>query len=458
MPRRIYGSAVVPEKNQDKKDVAVSSVSPVENKRIRVMPVSENDIFSDTKKDPEKVKHKMSDIKASLTRNKVRIFAGVLCTLVLCVVSLTIWLTVFDNGNGDVSAENVARRYSEDLVANSDNVWRCFPPAVRDKQFVASDSMWTKSSLFEDVHVYAIDIESSNTTDISNHADKLKTNFKKLYAADLDSDELKLVSQKAKLKYTKDNSDMEEEVSYDVVCFRKGPRWYVYTAGVEGIKDINLIPNVAFFEETSGESKEQPEEFDYAVPAVRTYPDVFSDLSSGTFEINDAEYVVPDSYSAFSSLFCLKDDLIDEKDRIISYGDVLTDLPVAFKDDEYTGADITIDIANTKKDDVDIKYGTVNSLYIGKKLNVKGKYPKLILPGNVTIGTSKAAVEYVYGQLIAYKNFKKDSLFASLCELDDISVYNMRFPDSEYNYIYFVFDSKDSLVGVRWSYYDLTKL
>ena len=97
-------------------------------------------------------------------------------------------------------------------------------------------------------------------------------------------------------------------------------------------------------------------------------------------------------------------------------------------------------------------------MYIGKKLNVKGKYPKLILPGNVTIGTSKAAVEYVYGQLIAYKNFKKDSLFASLCELDDISVYNMRFPDSEYNYIYFVFDSKDSLVGVRWSYYDLTKL
>lgn len=445
MPRRVYGSAGTN-----------NGVVSNGNKRVRVMlPEQKSEISIDEKQ----VTKSNFNLFQSMYKYRKPILVFFVSAIVLCFLSFLSWTFIFDSGHGGSSAEDVSSVYYKSLIRRSDDIWRCLPKVVRDKQFAASDTMWIYSPAFENCIVKDFDVISQSERDISSSIDVLKKNFSDFYDADISIDEAKVVTYIGTLDYSEDNSDGRSETAFDVICFRHGVRWYVFTAGTDGLTDVDTIPDVRSSDSfVPSDLDDESMPFSYDVPAVKTYSDALSDLQSGTFEADGNDYIVPDTYSSFSSLFCLEDDLIDKKDRVISHGKVLTELPVSFINTEYTGADISVDIANINASDADISEGVVNSIYIGKKVGNNGKYPRIILPGNITIGTSKTAVEYVYGNLFKYKNLSGlPEYISEMCEQYNMSVYYIDC-NNKHNKICFIFDENASLMGIYWSYYDLRQI
>ena len=444
MPRRVYGSMGV---NSGNKRIRVAPPEPI--------PSGESQIK--VEQSEEKKKSNFSLYQA-MGKYKKQILITIISVLCLCTLSFSLWVFVFDSGYGGSSAEEISDVYCEALIHKSDNIWKCVPQAVRDKKFASSDTVWTHTPLFENYVFRDFDIKSESSRSLSSTIDVLEKNFSEFYDSDISMDDAVAVTYTGTLYYAENNSDNQSDVTFDIICFKHGVRWYVYTAGITGLSNINTPPDTSGSTAADPEDDDQSLPFSYDVPAVKTYENVVEDLKSGYLEVDGNEYIVPDTYSSFSSLCLFDNDLIDKKDRTLSHGDVLVDLPVSFVNADYTGADVSVDIANNSSSDIDISKGTVNGFYIGKKSSSDEKYPRVILPGNVTIGTSKTAIEYIYGNIFKCKKISDmPSCVTEMYDNGEVSVFYMEC-NNEHNHIYFVFDSSDSLLGVYWSYFDLQQI
>ena len=407
MPRRVYGSMGV---NSGNKRIRVAPPEPI--------PSGESQIK--VEQSEEKKKSNFSLYQA-MGKYKKQILITIISVLCLCTLSFSLWVFVFDIGYGGSSAEEISDVYCEALIHKSDNIWKCVPQAVRDKKFASSDTVWTHTPLFENYVFRDFDIKSESSRSLSSTIDVLEKNFSEFYDSDISMDDAVAVTYTGTLYYAENNSDNQSDVTFDIICFKHGVRWYVYTAGITGLSNINTPPDTSGSTAADPEDDDQSLPFSYDVPAVKTYENVVEDLKSGYLEVDGNEYIVPDTYSSFSSLCLFDNDLIDKKDRTLSHGDVL-------------------------------------GFYIGKKSSSDEKYPRVILPGNVTIGTSKTAIEYIYGNIFKCKKISDmPSCVTEMYDNGEVSVFYMEC-NNEHNHIYFVFDSSDSLLGVYWSYFDLQQI
>ena len=172
------------------------------------------------------------------------------------------------------------------------------------------------------------------------------------------------------------------------------------------------------------------------------YDGAKSDLTVGKCMINNIEYQIPDSFSVFSDIFTLnKDKLPASQSLTLSEDAVLGNLPVVYADDSFQNTVSYVSVANLSKDSVAIQDASITTLcFSDGNLSV-------LLPGNVTFGTSYADISKMYGGLqktddLQFKGKLSDTVYV-------IDLKNHR------NKIYFGFKS-DKLIEIQWYYIDMT--
>ena len=185
---------------------------------------------------------------------------------------------------------------------------------------------------------------------------------------------------------------------------------------------------------------------DVPVKSLDFYEGALKDLKKGQCTINGVTHRMPDTFVSFKDTFSLNENRLSTlKTIVLEPDETISNLPISFTDSQYVNTPFALTIGNTFASAVDFRDARVTTLYIGKAKD--GATPKVLLPGNVTFGTSKTDVFKMYGTLsevhdVAFGGTISDSVYA-------LKLSNKR------NKIYFGFkDSK--LVEIEWYYIDMT--
>ena len=93
-------------------------------------------------------------------------------------------------------------------------------------------------------------------------------------------------------------------------------------------------------------------------------------------------------------------------------------------------------------------------LYMYKPSSSKAKYPDILLPGNVTIGTSYEDTVKVYGKDVLHKYDGKNDAVNKLGFQDTCSIYTVDL-NNDLNHLYLIYDSDGKLTALRWQYTDI---
>ena len=229
-------------------------------------------------------------------------------------------------------------------------------------------------------------------------------------------------------------------------------KWYLYM-GSDALHDGKLVVFLTIQDNTESDSHVIPdisyvkkleviESEDVDVIPLDFYKDAKADLTAGKCVMSGTERQLPDLFSAFSDVFVLDKDRLPAKQSLTLLQDeILGNLPIQFTDEIFDGTDIYVSVANLSKESVLIQDASIVTLCVSK-----GSLP-VLLPGNVTFGTSYTDVVKMYGDLQAID----DTQFKGTLSKD---VYALDLGNS-HNYIYFGFkDGK--LIEIQWFYIDMT--
>lgn len=185
---------------------------------------------------------------------------------------------------------------------------------------------------------------------------------------------------------------------------------------------------------------------DVSIGSLNFYKDALKDLAKGQCTVNGVIHRMPDTFVSFRDIFSLDENRLNTfKIDALNPDETISNLPISFTDRKYVNTPFALTIGNTSTSAIDFRDARVTTLYIGKAKD--GATLKVLLPGNVMFGTSKADVFKMYGILpevhdAAFRGTISDSVYA-------LELSNKR------NKIYFGFkDSK--LVEIEWYYIDMT--
>jgi hypothetical protein len=392
----------------------------------------------------------------------------------VCILSF--WKLAYDGGYGGRSAKTVAVDFAQAVSADSDDMWTYLPRSLRGMQMASSESVWEVDAGKSQIPITLSNLEVSDTKDLSSSASALEDGLKDVYGKSVNIRDAELVSLSTTVSFEVNDIEYSKDVNFDIICIKVGLKWYAYTGSNIDANNITLEPNIIPDEWYEDSSEDDTSEIDDSsiddteddssgadapeIPEVNIYDGVTDDVIAGKVTIDGVDYTMPADYSKFSSLFVLNDNAIDDADRVISANNILRYLPVTFVDSSYVQSRpyLMVDIANangTGGEDIDVADGVVTTLHIGKPTN-SNIYPSVVLPGNVTLGTSYDDVLRVYGpQLISYTGDNEG--IENLQLSDSVSIYQMRL-GNDYNWLYLIFGSDNTLSAVRWYYYDLNGL
>lgn len=193
------------------------------------------------------------------------------------------------------------------------------------------------------------------------------------------------------------------------------------------------------------------------IPDVEPYKGILKDLQAGNVSIDGYDFVLPCPYLDMLNVFHLcydtnstaLDTLTIKTSIKPNY--ILNDLPAVFTNLNYNMADLFVSIGNRTKENIYVDAGDVTMFYIGLPKSPYSyqiyDYPNVLLPGNVTLGTSRGDVEYAYGELTKCEDKSNVILYD-----DEAVVYAIQL-DNSHNFIYFEFVD-EVLVAIEWYYYD----
>ena len=356
-----------------------------------------------------------------------------ICAAVVIGSGIGVYTIGFDSGNGGSSPEKAALGFTYASASAPDDVWSYVPKNIRGSKTGSSSVLW---ELDDTLHVELSNIQTKSVEVDREHLQSVIDGYESFYHQSVKVSDVVSVDISASAK---PEDGEAQDIDFDILCVKVGWRWYVYTGAditSDGFDQPWAVMSAAFSDGGS---------------AVQPYDGALDDLKAGKVSIDGEDHVMPSKYQDMTDVFTLVDDAIEKDDRVLTENMILKFLPVRYHDD--VAASLTVDIANPDPEDIDLSDGIVTTLQIQKAEDNKPA-PDIVLPGNVTFGTSKQDVASVYGSLGTYTGTDAD---LNSFGYDNSDIYRIRLTDdNDYNWIYFIFDDDDKLSAVEWRYYDLS--
>lgn len=382
----------------------------------------------------------------------VVIVAAVLTAL--CVYFVAICRYDFQNG-ASTSGELVTEIAKSLDDFNYSKIECYVPRVIRNSGFISDSdafAQFREQAKSEDYILQNTVIENDEPFD---DLASLQSGLSATYGKNVNISAAKLVRVRLSFR----NSDEKiVNVIANIIPIKVYHKWYLYTGEVvnyngEPVEFLTILSDETeeYATHTTDisyvEKKDVPKTEEDTEPAIELdfYEDALSDLLAGKCVINDVEHTMPDDFSSFSDLFVLDENRMQSvKTTTLKQDETLGNIPVSFTDETLAGTPVYVTLGNLSSEDIKLQDASITTLYVGTGDNPLG----LLLPGNVTFGTSYTDVVKMYGDL----DETKDAEFRG--ELTE-SVYSLSLSNNKHNKIYFGFkDGK--LVEIQWYYIDMT--
>ena len=372
----------------------------------------------------------------------------------ICVYFVAICRYDFQNGastSGELVTE-VAKSLDD---FDYSKIERYVPRVIRNSGFISDSdafAQFREQAKSEDYILQNTVIESDEPFD---DLASLQSGLSATYGKNVNISAAKLVRVHLSFRIS---DEKIVNVIVNIIPIKVYHKWYLYTGEVVNYKG-EPVEFLTILSDETGERETDITDISYVEkedvskteedtkPEIKLdfYEDALSDLLAGKCVINDVEHTMPDDFSSFSDLFVLDENRMQSvKTKTLKRDETLGNIPVSFTDDALVKTPVYVTLGNLSSDDVKLQDASITTLYVGAGDNPLG----LLLPGNVTFGTSYADVVKMYGDL----DETKDAEFRG--ELAE-SVYSLSLSNNKHNKIYFGFkDGK--LVEIQWYYIDMT--
>lgn len=405
----------------------------------------------------------------------IKVVIAACAAIVVCgTCGIFYYRSATDAGFGFKDPEVLALEYTETAFKSHGDIWDYVPKAVRDTNMASFESLWMLVDESQGMNVKMENIKAEKSESISGMISELEKGYEDFYGKTVKIKDAMKVTLSAdisyntpKLKYMSNTKDYNKSVDFDVICVQIGSKWYVYTGGHIDSDKISIVPENVFAIDEEDlipdpdldyEGKPEPEEeYIPEIPEVDAYEGAASDLRAGRVTIDGAEFILPIEYSKLESVLKIKADVIKDEDRFIESGKILKNLPAAYVNEEYSAVAPGISIANPYDSAKDLTEGIISTLYLTKPISTTKKYPEIILPGNITIGTTYDDVISVYGDDVLMTYDGKNDDITKLNYTSDVKIYTVDL-NNDYNRLYLMFDVDNKLMAIRWQYIDLNGL
>lgn len=372
----------------------------------------------------------------------------------LCVYFVAICRYDFQNG-ASTSGELVTEIAKSLDDFNYSKIECYVPRVIRNSGFISDSdafAQFREQAKSEDYILQNTVIENDEPFD---DLASLQSGLSATYGKNVNISAAKLVRVRLSFR----NSDEKiVNVIVNIIPIKVYHKWYLYTGEVVNYNGRPVEFLTILSDETEEyathttdisyvEKKDVPKTEEDTESAIELdfYEDALSDLLAGKCVINDVEHTMPDDFSSFSDLFVLDENRMQSvKTTTLKQDETLGNIPVSFTDETLAGTPVYVTLGNLSSEDIKLQDASITTLYVGTGDNPLG----LLLPGNVTFGTSYTDVVKMYGDL----DETKDAEFRG--ELTE-SVYSLSLSNNKHNKIYFGFkDGK--LVEIQWYYIDMT--
>ena len=387
----------------------------------------------------------------------------------ICLILYYLPLGPFsDITNGAASGDAVIKAVANSIDDfNYSDIETYIPKVLRDDGFISDSSAFARFRELDFENGYKltkITIQDEHPyTKLSDLEDGIFSVYKKhVSVSDAIAASLRL--------YFLDAKNQSVSVECNLISIKVNYRWYLYTGSEVAFngKPFTFMVLTDDSDSTSAPTELSETEILYKYRAVTTakvddiakkddtkdvpvksldfYEGALKDLAKGQCTINGVTHRMPDTFVSFKDTFSLNENRLSTlKTTVLEPDETISNLPISFIDNQYVNTPFALTIGNMSASAIDFRDARVTTLYIGKAKD--GATPKVLLPGNVTFGTSKTDVFKMYGTL----SEAHDSIFKGT--ISD-SVYALELSNKR-NKIYFGFkDSK--LVEIEWYYIDMT--
>lgn len=432
--------------------------------------------------------------KKKLTKGLGIVIAVVFGALIIIMASFITYRSM-DVGYGADSSDEAAVGYVEAIASDDNNsLQKYMPPQARRTGYMANNYDIMSLQTLDEKYDIALNDVRAVTDSVKIDTSLLVEGFKKVYDTNINIKAAHKMDVSAVLSYNFDGKTVTDDILFNIICIQVGSKWYVYTGDLSNIfPNIESVDNTiittitpdadsesstattepktteitATTEEATVQTETTPTTeavLSYKEPIVKDrlpitkYDGVLTDLQSGHVRIDDIEYIFPVEYKAMTSLYMLVDKAIDEDVRTIKPNFILKNLPVAFKNNDYSKCEFYLSIANASDENIDVADGLVTTFMIGVP---KSKYeyqiydyPDVYLPGNITFGCTYDEVTSVYGELETVSVDAVSSVVNIYAK--DVDVYQVKLNDNKHNFIYLQFVNHE-LVAIQWYFYDLNE-
>lgn len=372
----------------------------------------------------------------------------------LCVYFVAVFRYDFQNGastSGDLVTE-VAKSLDD---FDYSKIERYVPRVIRNAGFISDSDVFAQFREQAKSENYILQNTVIESDEPFDDLASLQSGLFATYGKNVNISAAKLV--RVHLSF-RDGDGKIVNVIANIIPIKVYHKWYLYTGEVvnykgEPVEFLTISSDETGEYETHTtdisyvEKKDIAETEEVVEPAVELdfYEDALSDLLAGKCVINDVEHTMPDDFSSFSDVFVLDENRMQSvKTTILKRDETLGNMPVSFIDEALSKIPVYVTLGNLSSEDIKLQDASITTLYVGI-----GDNPlELLLPGNVTFGTSYTDVVKMYGDL----DETKDAEFRG--ELAE-SVYSLSLSNNKHNKIYFGFkDGK--LVEIQWYYIDMT--
>lgn len=378
----------------------------------------------------------------------------VLFVILIFALAVFVVMNTHDFFNGADSSNDLAVTITRSLDDFDYEAIKTYLPAgIREEGFLSDTDAFAKFRQDDMANGYVFQTASIVSDEPFEDLDALTNGLSDTYCKRVKISEARDVAVSAVFK---DNANTAVEIDVNLIAMKISRRWYLYT-GTPVEFDGKPVEFVSFHGEESVDAETSVPDISYVrkvdVPEEETeetkvpldfYDDALKDLSAGKCEIGGVEHTMPDTVSSFSDVFSVDTEkLAKSGTTVLQPDETLGNLPVIFTDDTMKDTPLYIGAGNISDKQVSMNDADVTTFYAGfceDGLSV-------VLPGNVTFGTSYTEFVKMYGDM----DSTDDELFRG--KIAD-SVYKLDLAN-EHNKIYFGFkDGK--LVEVQWYYIDMT--
>lgn len=378
----------------------------------------------------------------------------ILFAILIFAIAIFIVTSTHDFFNGADSSNTLAVAIAKSLDDfDYENIKTYLPAGIREEGFLSDTDAFAKFRQDDMSDGYAFQTASIVSDEPFDDLDTLINGLSDTYNKRVKISEARNIVVSAVFK---GKTGASVDVNVSLIAMKISRRWYLYTGspvefggepvefvsfpGEEpedaetSVSDISYVRKVDVPEEEAEETK---------IP-LDFYEDALNDLSAGKCEIGGVAHTMPDTAVSFSDVFSIDTEkLAKSGTTFLRQDETLGNLPVIFTDDAMENTPLYVCAGNFSDKQVSINDAYITTFYAGFCADGLS----VVLPGNVTFGTSYTEFVKMYGNM---DNADDDLFYGKTAD----SVYKLDLAN-EHNKIYFGFkDGK--LVEVQWYYIDMT--